>query len=1259
VTVPTCYALSMRRALARTVLFATSALALLGAGAAAPSALARPGDARWLASTPDAMIERAARASTLAPEDALARVLFIASLAPEATAGRARAALEALGNGHGAAAEQARWLARALAPESATSDRDETALAVAGDTELGVVRALAVLGPFEDTGGGLAKREGVERDAFDFRTADASWGAVTVKPTRSLVATVTARGIPLDLYVHPRRESCTYLASAITVPSSRTLVVNVAASGSFRLLWDGRDAAASSESHRRALVDRVAVEVAASAGEHVLAVKVCNGAQADDGRVRLRFAAPDGSPVELASSSAPEQLQRALEDARQRPADVVTPRATVFQRASALPENPSITESMRAAIVRILAGADDLQSPRAPGMLGLVAANSSIDAETLAIAGYLAPFGANRSGWLRRAYDRARAANETDTLAFAQRALILAQVGSLQHDLALATAAEEPFASAKDSQAELIRAEIFARLGSQGLRLKAIALLQEVARKESSSTPEALWRALGQFTQGSRPTVHLAAMQKLVAMAPGYQGAASVSAYRLFGVAEVEAAARRARGNVDDARVLDRIAHSLLELGRPASALRLFELSASLSPNRASAHVGIAQSLEAAGTAGAGAVRKALARAHDLEPGDAALSAELGYRADKRAASPDLGPDTAFLVPPKEFLDRVKERPAPKEGLFERQVHWRRVVRLHPDKRISQTIHYAREILIEPRTENDRYERVPEASPTSELLIARVHRPDGTILEPEEKEATGSMLRWPALRRGDVVEIAVRAFTPGPVGRRGDAPFYFVDYVGAVATHPVLYNEVVIDAPRGSALAFDVLGGKPDRRLESVVGDRTITQLIWDSPPTIADEPLAPPPSETMPVVVGSIYPSWKEFLGWYRGAIEGFTEPDEQIKQVAAEVTAGKTTRDEKLEALFNYVADDIRYVNYASGEWWLPNRPQHLLARRQGDCDDKANLLISLLRAVGIDATEVLIQTRHTGQPRLLFESKIAVPMFDHGIVFLPDGKGGGRFLDATSPQSRLGAPPAMDARAAAVLVTDGDVGAIATPSSSPDEHGVDSTLAVTLDREGNASVVASEKHVGDSAFFLRTHLGQADARAQWVEANLVARNLPNAKLAPEVGFDGSLPGGAAKVAYQATSRALARREGEDLVLSFAPPSPLATELAPLATRTLPVVLPPQLAPSHHDVTIVVTIPDGFRLAAVPPNDELVAGNLGAVRQRFELSKDGKKLTIARSLRFDASRIEVNDYARWRSWLREADRIRSRTLRLIPTKR
>src|SRR5690606_24530506 len=138
------------------------------------------------------------------------------------------------------------------------------------------------------------RREGPERDGFRFRDADDSWGVYAVRPQRTLVAQVNARGVPLDVYVAPRRESCTYLATVIAVPSSEPFVVHVASSGSFRLLVDGREALRDDRVHAEAWLDRGAVQITAAPGDHRLVVKTCSGSRDDAGRVRLRISDTKG-----------------------------------------------------------------------------------------------------------------------------------------------------------------------------------------------------------------------------------------------------------------------------------------------------------------------------------------------------------------------------------------------------------------------------------------------------------------------------------------------------------------------------------------------------------------------------------------------------------------------------------------------------------------------------------------------------------------------------------------------------------------------------------------------------------------------------------------------------------------------------------------------------------------------------------------------------------------------------------------------------
>ena len=439
------------------------------------------------------------------------------------------------------------------------------------------------------------------------------------------------------------------------------------------------------------------------------------------------------------------------------------------------------------------------------------------------------------------------------------------------------------------------------------------------------------------------------------------------------------------------------------------------------------------------------------------------------------------------------------------------------------------------------------------------------------------------------------MEVVIRQWTSTAVGGRGDAPFYFMDYAGAQASHPLLYNEVVVESPPSHPLYVDVIHAElsPFKKLERDENGRHVVQMIWEHPAVVPEEPLAPNMSEITPVILGTTFKTWTDFRKWYAEAVRGFTEPDDEVRRIAADLTKGKNTREEKLRALFDFVSDDIRYVNYVSGEWWLPNRPQQLLQRREGDCDDKAMLLITLLKSVGIEAQEVMVQTRLTGQPSILLAKNVAVPMFDHGIAFLP-GPNGGQYLDATSPQSRLGPIPSMDARAVALRM-DGPAEVVQLPASSPDDHGSDATWTLTLTADGSGDLVGDEKHSGDSAFWLRSNLREAEARAQYVEDALVGPWFPTVEVEKKIDFKGDLDGGKAEVSYKAKSRGLARREGKELVLPLQPSNTYGSNLAPLPVRTLPVQLPPHLAPSHQNRTMRVIAPAGFAWSEnLPPGGD-----------------------------------------------------------------
>ncbi|HKQ70215.1 MAG TPA: transglutaminase domain-containing protein [Polyangiaceae bacterium] len=1240
--------------------WASGLAVVLVAGSLQAEKVAPPPALRWTAATPDEMLDLALRRATKGGDGALAGLALAHSLSDRAAAGRARAGLEVIGRGDDDIATQARWLAAELDPKPLAPVP-------------GLVRNWAVLGPFQDSGGGLARHEGPEEpgQAWGDPNASYAWGAYEVRWREVPREIVSARGIPLELLIHPRKESCSYLATKVTLPERTAMILSVASTGSIRLVWDGAFAASSDEDHQGLVFDRLSAKVDAIAGDHLLGVKVCSGAPNDEGRVRVRATSAAGRPIDLATS-APAGMKIAP-DAKVS----VNAIPTALARAVETGKSPSEERALYTGVVRSLGNADDLRSPRSPGLLDKVANGKRTSPDALAMAGWISPFGASRSGWLNLAAERALAAGDSATASFAERRLAVARLSARWADWAMASLAREPFASEQDSEARLIRSMVRGGLGLESLRRVALTEMLETANNDGARASVALWQELATLARSVDPLAYASAKNRLTELVPEGRGAGWVQSMTPHSRGAVKTAAEEAlaSGAITSADELLELAEILTSAGLHDDARLAYERGARLCPNRAAAFSGLASAKFELGKADE--ARRALERARQLEPAEVKYRAELVYRseaaklatrsgsseknASASSADGDRGADGIYLVEPSVFLTRKDQSPAKKGEVFDRQLHWMRAVTFHADRRVSQLIQYAREIVIEPRTQDELYESIPAEGDDTEILRARVHRASGGVAFAEEQKSEGGRpaIRWPDLKTGDVVEVAIRSWTSGPVGRRGDPPFYFMDYAGSLVTHPLLYNDVVVDSPADHPLAIDVLHGKADRVSDETKNGRRVVRMIWDKPTNIPDEPLAPKSSEVLPTIVGSTFASWKEFREWYQAAVEGFTEPDDQVRRLAADLTKGKTSKEDKVKAIFEYVADDIRYVNYVSGEWWLPNRPQQLLARRQGDCDDKAILLITLLKAVGIEATEVLVQTRYTAQPSLLMSPKVAIPLFDHGIAFLPGANGApGQWLDATSPQSRLGPLPSMDARAVALYVSQGTPGMVKTPPASPDEHGVDGTWKIQLTPTGAGDLDAVERHVGDHAFVLRSSLGEKDARAQWVEQNLLSGWFPTVEVGKDVEFTTDLPEGAARVHYKAHSAGLARREAGELVVPLAPSSTMTSQLAPLVKRTLPVVLPPSTAPSHQTRTIRIVPPPGFRTAVLAKGGEENGGEFGFAKVEIRADPQSpKSVLVKRTVVFDTSTIPIDKYDAWRAWLQRVDALLHRSVRFTPS--
>ncbi len=111
------------------------------------------------------------------------------------------------------------------------------------------------------------------------------------------------------------------------------------------------------------------------------------------------------------------------------------------------------------------------------------------------------------------------------------------------------------------------------------------------------------------------------------------------------------------------------------------------------------------------------------------------------------------------------------------------------------------------------------------------------------------------------------------------------------------------------------------------------------------------------------------------------------------------------------------------------------------------------------------------------------------------------------------------------------------------------------------------------------------------------------------------------------------------------------------MTSQLAPLVKRTLPVVLPPNLAPSHQTRIIRVLPPPGHKPAELAKGGEEKGGEFGYARVEINADPENPRgVLVKRTVVFDMSTIPVEKYEAWRAWLQRVDALMHRSVRFVP---
>lgn len=314
----------------------------------------------------------------------------------------------------------------------------------------------------------------------------------------------------------------------------------------------------------------------------------------------------------------------------------------------------------------------------------------------------------------------------------------------------------------------------------------------------------------------------------------------------------------------------------------------------------------------------------------------------------------------------------------------------------------------------------------------------------------------------PSVAPGSFIEYRLKVRSLQPV-----MPGYWYDHqwlhrpqalAGRVRLDPVRRAELHVNLPAGRDL---MVSSNASQWLVSdqTRGDRRQLEWLAEQLVKVEPEPGMADPFADIAYVMMTLVPDWKTLNHWADGIFNSAARSTPAIgKQVAELVTADMSDMD-KLQAIFYWVQQNVRYIiSDLRRGGIVPLSAGQVFANRYGDCKNQSVLLVTMLRAAGIDAYPVLTNLQ---SPRLP-NPELPRVGFNHMIV-AARVQGRMIYMDASSDAGRF---PGLDGSLGGQLslVVDGKSNRlVALPGFAPEDNQV--LVVARWDTEGEDQVIDLE--------------------------------------------------------------------------------------------------------------------------------------------------------------------------------------------------
>ena len=350
-----------------------------------------------------------------------------------------------------------------------------------------------------------------------------------------------------------------------------------------------------------------------------------------------------------------------------------------------------------------------------------------------------------------------------------------------------------------------------------------------------------------------------------------------------------------------------------------------------------------------------------------------------------------------------------------------------------------------------------------------------------------------------------------------------EQPFWLQDIWYFQETDPVRESHFSLELPPGWVFKASWLRHaevKPDE------GKGNVLQWAVSDVKGIRSEPDMPPWRGVAGQMIVSFFPAdetshnnafanWEGMGNWYGHLISGQMDASEPIKQEVNALAAGKATTLAKMQAIAAFLQHDIRYVEIRLGiGGWQPHAAPDVFAHRYGDCKDKATLMRTMLREIGVTSYHVVINVErgsvtldspaHNAFNHVILAIKLPDDVKDPSLIAVMQHPKLGRilFFDPTNEITPFGQIGGYLQANYGLLVTPEGGELVELPQQPSAMNSIQRVGKLTLDANGILKGDVEEVRLGDRAaserWRLRTVTKSTD-RIKPIES-LLAGSLPS---------------------------------------------------------------------------------------------------------------------------------------------------------------